>query len=135
MTIVASYMSSPVFFTRPNKTCREALFDMYEKNVGALLVREGDQYIGIFTKADWFNKVLMEDGHSKKIMVSDIMSTQIITIEKDQPLEKASKLMNKNNTRHIVVTDNGDIDGILSIEDLEKYYLELQNDQPIGTGH
>jgi len=107
---------------------------MYEKNVGALLVRERDKYIGIFTKADWFNKVLMKDGHSKKIMVSDIMSTQIITIEKDQPLEKASKLMNENNTRHIVVTDNGDIDGILSIEDLEKYYLELQNDQPIGTG-
>ena len=124
MTGVASYMSSPVQFIHPDKNFHEALVKMYEHNIGALLVIEGDKYVGIFTKTDSFHRVFKKDSESAKIRVSDIMTTHIITIDKDQQLEKASNLMNENKIHHIAVTDNDEIVGILSSKDLERYYME-----------
>ena len=100
---------------------------MYTENVGALLVTEKGEYVGIVTKADWMHKVLEKDGDTNGIKVSSIMTTPIISLDKDEPLTKASKLMKENKCRHITVTDNGEIIGMLSIKDLERYYQQPWN--------
>jgi len=53
------------------------------------------------------------------------MTAPLITIEKDEPLAKASLLMEKNRVRHLAVTEDGETVGILSVKDLERYYRKL----------
>ena len=59
------------------------------------------------------------------VKVSSIMSSPIITVDKNETLAKASILIEENNIRHIAVTEDGKIIGMLSVNDLEKYYHQL----------
>lgn len=127
MSKVGDFMSSPVLTTSLDAFAHNAVNYMYTHNVGALLVTEKGKYVGIVTKADWMHKVLEKDGDPRGIKVSSIMTTSIIALEKDGSLAKASKLMKENKCRHIAVTDNGEIIGMLSIKDLERYYRQSRN--------
>ncbi len=122
MIKASSYMSSPVRFINADKNCQEALATMYEHNIGALLVKDGHKYVGIITKTDWYHKVLNGDGNQTTSKVSEIMTSPIISIDKEDSLAKASELMNKNKIRHIAIADKGKIVGILSVKDLEKHF-------------
>ena len=117
-------MSCPVLSTSLDAFAHNAVEDMYTENVGALLVTEKGEYVGIITKTDWMHKVLEKDGDPNGIKVSSIMTSPIISLDKDEPLTKASKLMKESKCRHIAVTDNGEIIGMLSIKDLERYYQQ-----------
>ncbi len=125
MDKIDAYMSSPVLATNPDSLAYDAARDMFEHNVGALLVKDNGEYVGIFTKTDWMHKVLKWEGDPKTIKVSSVMTKPIITVERDEPLAKASLLMEKNRIRHIAVMDNEKIVGMLSIKDLERYYRKL----------
>ncbi len=119
MITAGSYMSSPVLTTSPDAFAYDAVGEMYQKNVGAFLVEENGEYVGIFTKTDWIHKFFKDDD-SNSIRVSEMMTAPIITVEKDEPIAKASELMKENNIRHISVTEKGNIVGILSVKDLER---------------
>jgi CBS domain-containing protein len=125
MDKIGAYMSSPVLATHPDALAYNAAREMFEHNVGALLVKDKEEYVGIFTKTDWMHKVLKWEGDLKTIKVSLVITQPIITIEKDEPLAKASLLMEKNRIRHIAVMDKEKIVGMLSIKDLERYYRKL----------
>ena len=124
MSKVCDFMSCPVLSTSLDAFAHNAVEDMYTENVGALLVTEKGEYVGIITKTDWMHKVLEKDGDPNGIKVSSIMTSPIISLDKDEPLTKASKLMKESKCRHIAVTDNGEIIGMLSIKDLERYYQQ-----------
>ncbi len=125
MDKIGAYMSSPVITTSPDAFAYDAVREMFEHNVGALLVKENEEYVGIFAKTDWIHKVLKWEGDPIAIKVSSIMTAPIITVEKDEPLAKASLLMEKNRIRHIAVIDKEKIAGMLSVKDLERYYRKL----------
>ena len=125
MEKIGAYMSSPVLSTNPDARAYDAAHDMFKHNVGALMVKDNGDYVGIFTKTDWMHKVLKWEGDPMAIKVSSVMTASIITVEKDEPLAKASQLMEKNGIHHIAVMDKEKIVGILSIKDLERYYRKL----------
>ena len=125
MDNISSYMSSPVLATNPDALAYDAARDMFEHKVGALLVKDNREYVGIFTKTDWMHKVLKWEGDPMAIKVSSVMTQPIITVERDEPLAKASLLMEKNRIRHIAVIDKEKIVGMLSVKDLERYYRKL----------
>lgn len=125
MDKIGAYMSSPVFTTSPDAFAYDAVREMFEHNVGALLVKENEKYVGIFSKTDWLHKVLKWEGDPIGIKVSSVMTAPIITALADEPLAKASLLMEKNRIRHIAVIDKEKIIGILSVKDLERYYRKL----------
>jgi signal-transduction protein with cAMP-binding, CBS, and nucleotidyltransferase domain len=127
MSKVGDFMSSPVLSTGHDHFAHNAVQNMYTENVGALLVTEKGEYVGIVTKADWMHKVLEKDGDPNGIKVSSIMTSPIISLDKDESLTEASKLMKENKCRHIAVTDDGEIIGMLSIKDLERYYQQPWN--------
>jgi CBS domain-containing protein len=120
MIQVSDHMSSPVLTTTPDAYAFDAVGEMYQKNVGAFLVVANGKYVGIFTKTDWTHKFLRQTGNPNDIKVSDMMAAPIITIERDEPIAKASELMEEKNIRHLAVTDKGKIVGILSVKDLEE---------------
>ena len=125
MNKIGDYMSTPVLTTNPDTFAFEANGKMFENKVGALLVKENEEYVGIFTKIDWMHLVLRGESDSNVVKVSLIMSSPIITVDKNETLAKASILIEENNIRHIAVTEEGKIIGMLSVNDLEKYYHQL----------
>jgi CBS domain-containing protein len=125
MDKIGAYMSSPVLTTSPDALAYDAVREMFEHNVGALLVKENEEYVGIFTKTDWIHKVLKWEGDPIAIKVSSVMTAPIITAWADEPLAKASLLMEKNRIRHIAVIDKEKMVGVLSVKDLERYYRQL----------
>jgi len=129
MSKVLDYMSFPVLTVRPNAYARDATEKMRENKVSALLVEENEKYVGVITKTDWIHMVLSEECDPYTIEVSTIMASPIITVDKNETLAKASALIEEHNVRHLAVTEKGDIIGMLSVKDLERYYCQM-HDKP-----
>jgi signal-transduction protein with cAMP-binding, CBS, and nucleotidyltransferase domain len=129
MSRVGSFMSSPVSAISPDTLAHDAMVILLENKVGTLLVKENEDYVGIFTKADWMRKVLKGDGYINSEEVGSVMSKSFITIERSETLGKASLLMEEHSVRHIAVTDKGEIVGVLSTKDLERYYHQLHDQE------
>ena len=125
MSKIGDYMSTPVLTISPDKFAFDAIGKMFENEVGALLVEKNGEYIGIFSKIDWLHLVLRGESNPNVVKVSSIISSPIITVDKNETLAKASNLNEENNIRHIAVTEDGKIIGMLSVKDLEKYYHQL----------
>ena len=126
MSKIGDYMSKPVLATSPDKIACDAIDKMFENRVSALLVEKNGEYIGIFTKTDWMHLVLSEQCEPNcHIKVSALMAAPIVTVDKNETLARASILIEDNNIRHIAVTEGGKIVGMLSVNDLERYYHQL----------
>ena len=125
MSKVGKYMSTTLYTTSPDELAHKALDEMYKHKVNALLVKKNGDYVGIFTKTDWMILALKGECDLKSVQVSTLMTGIKSSIDKDQTIAEASALMEKRKVRHLPVTDNGNIVGMFSVKDMEKYYLDL----------
>ena len=125
MKTIGDIMSTTLFSTTPNTSAFDAVEEMYKNKIGALFIKENDDFLGIFTKIDWMHLFLRGDCDPHKIKVKEVMSSPLITIDKNAPLANASALIEEKKIRHIAVTDNEKIVGMLSVKDLQTYYLHL----------
>ena len=125
MSEVSKYMSTQIFSIGPDKYAYEAVDQMYEDKVSALLVKEGEEYVGIITKTDWMVLVLKSEGDPKALKISEVMTKIENTIDEKQTISEVCKIIETKKIRHVPVTRNGDIVGMFSVKDLEKYYLQL----------
>lgn len=101
----------------------EAARTMREAKVGALLVSgEDGRYIGVLTETDLVRKVLAAERDTSRVLVSEVMTAPIITIEIDRSAHDASDLMAERAIRHLAVTEDGRIVGVLSVRDLLRYF-------------
>ena len=124
--------SSSVHSIAPSATVFEALKLMAEKNVGALLVMEGDTIAGIISERDYARKVILHDLSSRETPVSRIMSSPVLCVSSDHSNEECMALMTNNRLRHLPVVDQGHLLGMVSIGDLVKDIieeLEFSNEQ------
>jgi len=96
----------------------EALKIMSDKNIGSLVVLEGEKYVGVFTERDYSRKVILEGRHSDEITVGEIMSTGLPSVKPDDTIERCMLLMSDKNIRYLPVFDNGQLAGIISISDV-----------------
>ena len=101
-----------------DSTAYEALELMAYKNVGALLVMEGEHVIGIFSERDYARKVILQGKASRTTTVMDVMSSPPICIEPGKFLNECMVVMRKNHIRHLPVMDHGRLLGIVSINDI-----------------
>ena len=115
-------MSRRILSVGPDTTVIEVARTMQEKKVGALLVAEGARFIGIVSETDLVRRVLAARGDVQQVRVSEIMRSPIITIEIDRSAHEASDLMSERGIRHLAVTDDGKIVGMLSVRDLLRYF-------------
>jgi CBS domain-containing protein len=101
----------------------EAACMMRDAKVGALLVSADDgRYIGIISETDLVRKVLAAEQDVRRVLVSEVMMAPIITIEIDRSAHDASDLMAERAIRHLAVTEDGRIVGMLSVRDLLRYF-------------
>lgn len=125
MIKVSEYMSTTLYTTTPDQLAHKAIDEMYKHKVNALLVKDGENYVGIFTKTDWMILALKGECDTKSVKVSTLMTDIKSSIDKNQTIAQASALIEKRKVRHLPVTDNEKIVGMFSVKDMERYYLGL----------
>ena len=115
-----------VLSVTPEASVFVALKLMAEKNVGALLVMDGDVLRGIMSERDYARKVILLGKSSHELAVRDIMSDKVVSVTPKQTVDDCMALMTGRRIRHLPVLDNGRVVGVLSIGDLVKAVIEMQ---------
>ena len=115
-----------VFTTAPDATVFEALNLMAEHNIGALLVMEEDEIKGIVSERDCIRKVEVMGRNVRDTKIRDIMTSDVITVDADQPLEDCMGLMIDKNIRHLPVCEGKKLLGLLSVRDVLREVVEVQ---------
>ncbi len=115
-----------VYSVTENITVYEALKVMGEKNVGALLVMDGQQLKGIISERDYARKIILKGKTSHETLVKDIMTEKVITVLPEDEIEKCMELMSGRKIRHLPVMKDGKILGIISITDVVTAIIEMQ---------
>jgi len=110
----------------PQATVRDALTLMAKREVGALLVMEGDELLGIISERDYARKVILMGRTSKDTRVGEIMSTDLTTVRPDQTVTNCMELMTEGRIRHLPVLDQGRVVGVISIGDVVKAVISTQ---------
>ena len=119
---IGDYMSSPVKSIDSELTVQEAAQQMHAKNVGSVLVRVYDKYVGILTETDLSQKIVANGLNPETTMVSSVMTQPILSMDRYMPIREAEEFMKEKNIRHLAVTEEDKIVGILSIKDLVSCY-------------
>lgn len=112
----------------PSTSVYQALELMAEKNIGALVVRKGENYLGIITERDYSRKVILKGKHSSDTTVEEIMSTELPHISPEDSVEHCMELMSDKNIRYLPVFINGQLAGIISISDVVKETILQQKE-------
>ena len=121
MAELGEFMSSPVLRIDSEGSVQDAAILMEKSHVGSLIVEEHEDDVSIVTERELSQKVLAKGGSPEEMKVSDIM-TPVRSMHRYMPIEEANIYMHKNKIRHLGVTDDDKIVGILSVKDLVAYY-------------
>ena len=115
-----------VLSVAPYVSVFDALQIMADKNVGALVVLDGDKLVGIFSERDYARKVALLGKSSKDTQVLDIMTTRVLCATPERTVEQCLALMTDKRVRHLPVIDHKKVIGVISIGDMVKEMLAEQ---------
>jgi CBS domain-containing protein len=131
MNIVASILSRknfPSVTVSPDSPVINALKLMAEKNIGSVIVVEGEKYLGILTERDYSRKVILKGKDSTSTKVADIMSTDLPEVKPGDSVEYCMQLMTTKNIRYMPVFENNKLVGIISMSDVVKDTILTQKE-------
>ncbi|WP_028666730.1 CBS domain-containing protein [Runella zeae] len=116
--VLKDKVRNAIFSVKSNDTVLEALQQMAEKNIGAVLVIDEGQLVGIFSERDYARKVILLGRSSNQTLIKDVMTSKLITVSSEQKLEEAMIIMSEKHIRHLPIVDEGELIGIISINDV-----------------
>lgn len=122
-------MSRKIYSIGSQKSVRAAAEEMARNQIGSLLVTEDRDYIGIITEVDIIRKVVANGIDPNSVPIERVMTSPLITIEANRPVLDANDLMEQKKIRHLGVTLNGKIIGVVSVRD---FLHPLDIDQASG---
>ena len=123
---VLNQKSRDVYSVAPDATVFEAVQLMDAKNVGALLVMQGEKVVGIISERDYTRKVMLRGKRSRETQVAEIMSTNVTVTRPREPVATCLHLMTDKHIRHLPVLDGDKVVGVISIGDLVKHVISCQ---------
>ncbi len=117
----------PLAVVSPKDSVFHALTLMAEHHVGALMVLDGEQLVGMFSERDYARKIILVGKSSKETLVREIMSDRVAYVLPDTELDACMALMTEKHFRHLpVLGEDGSVMGIVSIGDLVKETISAQ---------
>jgi signal-transduction protein with cAMP-binding, CBS, and nucleotidyltransferase domain len=121
---VGDFMSAPAISINAEASIKDA-GNLIDKNkVGSLLIKKGEDYVGIITKTDLVQKVILRDLDFETTRIHTIMTDAILTIDREATIKRAVGLMRENQVRHLGVTENNKIVGVLSVKDISEDFSD-----------
>ena len=110
----------------PDVTVYEALEKMADKDIGALLVMDGPDIVGVFSERDYARRVILKDRSSREMTVREIMSTSVMTVTPKTTVDECMFRMTSKRCRHLPVVDGERVVGVVSIGDLVNWIMSVQ---------
>ena len=115
-----------VYSVEPTTTIYEALTLMAELNLGAVVVLDNEELVGIMSERDYARKVILEGRSSRDTLVSEIMTHGVETVTEDASVEECMAKMTAGRFRHLPVVEGESLIGLVSIGDIVKSVIEMQ---------
>lgn len=112
----------------PHRPVFDALVILAEYKIGALLVIEDEQLVGIFSERDYAREVILKGRSSKTTQISEVMTDKVLSAKPSDSVEHAMSLMSEKRIRHLPVVANDKVLGMLSIGDLVKETMAYQQE-------
>jgi CBS domain-containing protein len=106
------------FSIAPTDTVLQAVKMMTQNHIGALLVKEGEKIVGIYTERDYLYKGENEGRVAKDTKIKDVMSVRMITVTMDTTADQCVELMKQYNIRHLPVVEHDQLVGLVSMRDV-----------------
>ena len=113
-----SEKGSAVVSITPDTSVFNALKVMNEKNIGAVLVMEDEELVGIFSERDYARKVILAGRSSKNTEVKELMTCKVYCIDPSRTIQDVMALMNEHRFRHVPVMESEKVIGVLSSGDV-----------------
>jgi len=107
----------------PSSTVLEALKVMAEKEIGAVIVIDGEHLAGIFSERDYARKVVLQGKNSRDTPVREVMTEKVVCVRPEQTIDDCMGLMTDKRIRHLPVLDHKKVIGVISIGDVVKEML------------
>jgi signal-transduction protein with cAMP-binding, CBS, and nucleotidyltransferase domain len=117
---------SDVWWIQPDASVYEALQLMAEKGAGALLVMTGDEVNGILSERDCVRRVDLQGRTSRATKVSDIMTSEVVSVQVIEKLEDCMATMLEKNIRHLPVYEGTKLLGLISVRDVLREVVDVQ---------
>ena len=119
---------SEIWRVSTNTLVYDAIALMAEKKIGALLVIDDGNLVGILSERDYARKVTLQGKSSKQTLVREIMSSPVIHVSSMNTVGDCMSIMTDHRIRHIPVVDEGKVVGVLSIGDIVKWIITAQQE-------
>lgn len=123
---VLGHKGGAVFGVRPDDTVYRALELMAEKGVGALLVLDADELVGILSERDYARKGILMDRSSRETEVSELMTSRVLCVGLETSVDQCMALMTEKRIRHLPVLEDGRVVGVISIGDVVRTVISEQ---------
>lgn len=119
-----------VLTATPEMTVYECIASMVKHNVGSILIMDGKHVAGIFTERDYLRRIVLKGRSSKTTKVEEVMTTDILSVEPKQTVDRCLSIMTQQKCRHLPVLDTeGELTGIVSIGDCVKELSQVAQAQ------
>ena len=125
--ILQSKPDTTVHTVTPTTSMFDAISLMAEKNIGALLVVEGETIRGIVSERDYARKIILAGRSSRETPVGDVMTAPVMYVGPAASTQECMALMTGKRLRHLPVLDEGKLIGMISIGDLVKDIISEQS--------
>ena len=121
-----SAKGSEVWTIDPDASVYDALRLLDDRNIGALVVMEGNKVCGIISERDYARKVILLDRGSRDTDVSEIMTADVKTITRDRTVSECMTTITEEHIRHLPVVENEELVGLISVGDIVKAVIAEQ---------
>ena len=126
--LLASKKRNVIYSLRPDNTVIEALELMAMANIGAIMIMDGGQLVGIFSERDYARKGIIQGRSAKSTLLSEVMINEVHTVNPDMDIEDCMQLFTNKFIRHLPVIEDDRVIGMLSIGDIVSVIMQEQTD-------
>ena len=127
VSAILQLKGNAVYSVTPEVTVFDAIRQMADNNVGALVVLSEGRVVGILSERDYARKVALLGKSSKEVMVRELLSTPVIRAGPDSSVEECMRLMTTYRVRHLPILDGEKLLGVVSIGDLVNWTISAQS--------
>ena len=122
---IRDLMTKNVVWLPMEKSVVDAAIEMTKREISSMLIKSGDEFVGIVTDRDIISKVVAQDLNPKQVRLAEVMKSPVISISDDASVQEAAEMMRDNKIRRLVVKNKEQVVGIISESDIIRVEPEL----------